>query len=220
MKYFHWFKGLVFIAFACSFTAQGSTVDVPATSDNTAKGKTATVNNLSISSGQAQNNKVSSNLVVSGESNLIVVAKEGTVTLSAGKSISLLPGTKISAGGFLYASIDQVSKNGKHRKKVVRVVTVEEKQKIEEQASLSVAYTLFSPFLSRNKGSLHAGDAENGSYSSLSTTLSGVSTEQQWKVAVDSRQLPELARKQLPCDIHVAVVTLVTRSQVSRVLRL
>jgi hypothetical protein len=163
---------------------------------------------------------VSSNLVVSGENNLIVVAKEGTVTLSAGKSISLLPGTKISAGGFLYASIDQISKNGKHRKKVVRLVTVEEKQKIEEQASLSVAYTLFSPFLSGNKGSLHAGDTENGSFKSLSGYLTGLSPEQQRKVAVDSRELPETTRKQFPINYNLAPEAIVYRAEVTRVLRL
>lgn len=216
MKYFHWFKGLVFIALACSVTAQGSTIDIPATSENTEKGKIATVNNLSVSNSKSQN----SNLVVSGENNLVVVAKEGTVTLSAGKSISLLPGTKISAGGFLYASIDQVSKNGKHRKKVIRLVTVEEKQKIEEQASLSVAYTLFSPFLSRNKGSLHAGDAENGSFNSFSGDLTGLSPEQQRKVAVDSRELPETTRKQFPINYNLAPEAIVYRAEVTRVLRL
>jgi hypothetical protein len=220
MKYFHWFKGLVFIALACSVTAQGSTVDVPSSDNNPSKDKIATVNNLSISSGQDQNNKVSSNLVVSGETNLVVVAKEGTVKLSAGKSISLLPGTKISAGGFLYASIDQVSKNGKHRKKEIRLVTVEEKQKIEEQASFRIAYTLFSPFPSRNKGYLHAGDAENGSFKSLSGNLAAVSPEQQRKVAVDSRELPETTRRQFPINYNLAPEAIVYRAEVTRVLRL
>jgi hypothetical protein len=142
------------------------------------------------------------------------------VKLVAGESIVLHPGTKISLGSFLYATIQPAVKSGKRQKKEVSLVTIEENQKIEEQASLTFAAALFSPFPSHRKGNLHAGDAENGSFTSSNYELSAVSPEQQRKVAIDSRQLPEVTRKQLLINYLYTPVAFVCRPETMRVLRL
>jgi hypothetical protein len=143
------------------------------------------------------------------------------VKLVASESIVLRPGTRVTAGGFLYASIEPVTKGGKHHdKKVVVVVTVEEKMKMEAQASLAMAYTIFSPFPSPVKRHLQNGDAENGCFTSSSNELSAVSPEQQRKVAIDSRILTGVSREQISTDFNPAPVAYSYRPEVMRVLRL
>ena len=220
MKYFHWYKGLIFIALACSFTAQGSTVDSPSSKNDPQKKETSTVYSVSVSAGQSQNNQATANLTISGENSKVSVDKPGTVTLVASKSILLLPGTKVSAGGFLYASIETGAKNGKQPKKEIRLVTVEEKMKIETQASLSEAFALFSPFPSPNRRHLRSGDAEQGSFTSSSSELSAVSPEQQRKVAIDSHLLTGVTRNQFSTSYNPVPVEYTFRAENSRVLRL
>ena len=134
MKYFHWFKGLTFVALACAFTANGSTVESSSPKSDPQKTKVPGGYSVSVSAGQVQNSQATANVTMKGESSKVSVDKEGTVTVTSSKSIVFRPGTKITAGGFLYASIDQpATKTGKHPKKVLRLVTVEEKIKIDEQ---------------------------------------------------------------------------------------
>ena len=220
MKYFHWYKGLALIALACSFMAHGSTVDTISARKTLSNSPNTKVGNVTVSAGQTQNYQAPANLTLSGESTQITVENDGRVILTAGKSIRILAGTTVSHGGFLYASIEPNVKSGKHHKKEIRLVTVEEKLKIEEQASLAVACVLFSPFPARNKGTLHAGDAENGSFSSSTNELSAVSPEQQRKVAVDSRTLPEVTRKQILINCHPIPVAYTYRTESLMVLRL
>lgn len=220
MKYFHWFKGVFFIALACSFTAQGSTDDVVAAKKNPTNHKSGAIGSSTVIAGQSQDYRATADLIISGESNPLTVEKEGRVTLTAGKSILLLPGTRISAGGFLYASIESTGKSGKHQKKGMRLVTVEENKKIEEQASLCMAFNLFKPIHSRNRGNLHAGDAEQGSFRSSNNELSAVSPEQQRKVALHSRTLSAVARKQISTNYHPVPVASTFRTETMMVLRL
>lgn len=219
MKYFHWFKGLFFIALACSFTAQGSTVVTVVPGGDT-QGDTPSSYKVAVSTGQTQHGQTSANLSISGENSKVTVSKEGTVSIVAGKSITLGPGTRVTSGGFLYASIEPVAKDGKHCKKQVVLVTVEENQVIEEQKSLAVACTLFSPFPVRSKGLLHAGDAEQGSFNASNNELSAISPEQQRKVAVESRFLPEVSRKQVLFSQTPIPAAHISRPETLRVLRL
>ena len=220
MKYFNWFKGLAFIALACSVTAQGSTSVVSGSEKNTQKSETSAGYTVKVSAGQTQNTQASANLTISGENSKVNVEKAGTVTLVAGESIVLHPGTKISEGSFLYASIEPAVKSGKHPKKGVRLVTVEENQKLEEQASLHYAVALFNPFPTHRKGSLHAGDADNGSFTSSIYEIAGVSPEQQRKVAIDSRMLTQSAPRQILTSVHLLPVAYAFRPEVAKVLRL
>jgi hypothetical protein len=214
MKYTPWFKGLVLITLAC-FTAQGSVFAFTSTQD-----ETSTNYKVAVSTGQDQSAQASANLSISGENSKVSVTKEGTVSIVAGKSIILRPGTKVTYGGFLYASIEPVIKEGKHIKKQVKLVTVEENKQIESQKSLSFAYTLFSPFPNPRKGHLHAGDAEQGSFTSSVNDLSAVSPEQQRKVAIESRLLSGVARTQLLFSNTPAPVAIGYRPEAMRVLRL
>jgi hypothetical protein len=220
MKYFYWFKGLILITLACSVTTQGSTVISFGPENNTQKNQTLTGYTVTVSAGQVQNSVASANLTISGENSKVSVEKKGTVTLVAGKSIVFHPGTIISNGGFLYASIEPVSKNGKLQKKQVKLVTVEEKKKIEEQTCLSAAAAMFSPFPTCTRGTLHAGDADNGSFTSSNNVLTAVSPEQQRKVAVDSRLLPDITRKQMPVNFTNTPVIYAFRVETMKVLRL
>ncbi len=220
MKYFHWFKGLALIALTCSFAAQGSTVDTISARKTLRNSPNTHVGNLTVSAGETQNYQAPANLTLSGESAPMTVENEGKVILTAGKSIRILAGTRVSHGGFLYASIEPAAKSGKHQKKEIRLVTVEEKIKIEEQAILADACVLFSPFPASKKGFLHAGDAEQGSFNSSNNELSAVSPDQQRKVAVDSRMLRELVRNQPPLNFHIAQVVGNYRAERMMVLRL
>jgi hypothetical protein len=220
MTYFHSFKVFAFIALACSITAQGSAVESASSKSDPQSKEASTAYSISVSAGQVQNNQSTANLTISGENSKVSVEKEGTVTLSASKSIHLLPGTKVSAGGFLYASIETIAKNGKNPKKEMRLVTVEEKMKIEAQASLSKAYALFSPFPSPARRHLHSGESENGSYTSENNELSAVTPEQQKKVAVNSRLLPEVTRTQISTSYNPAAEAFACRPETMRVLRL
>ncbi len=193
MKYLHWFKGFIFIALTCTLSAEGSTVE-----------------QSSISGGQSVQLLPGTRISANGF----------TYSSSDGKSIQLLPGTRISAGGFIYAPAESNIKEGKQHKKEIRLVTVEELKTIEEQASLSVAYTLFSPFPARTKGHLHAGDAEQGSFTTSANVLSGVAPEQQRKAAVESRLLPQVTRNPILTGYIFSAVAYATRSEIMMVLRL
>ena len=170
--------------------------------------------------GEVQNYQSTANLTISGENRPLIVEKDGEVNLTAGKSIILLPGTKISAGGFLYASIEPSVKSGKHQKKEIRLVTIEENEKIQEQASLSQAGILFSPFPKSVKGSLHAGDAEQGYFNISANILSAVAPEQHRKVALISLPLHEITRQQVFSNLTILPVTSTFRAETMRVLRL
>lgn len=220
MKYFYRFKGLFFIALAISVAAQGSTVISSGPAYNLQNDEVSAVYNLSVSAEQPQNTPSSANLTMSGDNSKVSVEKGGTVTLVAGKSIILRPGTKISKGGFLYASIESKAKNGMHHKKVVKLVTVEEKRKIEEQACFATACEIFKPFPTPGRRYLHAGDADNGSFTLSNNDLMGVSPEQQRKGAVDSRQVALTAPKQLLSTINRMPETSGYRPETTRVLRL
>ena len=220
MKYFQRFKGLIFIALTCFITAKGSTVVSLTTKIDAQKDENSTGYNLAVSAGQTDDKQASANLTICGENSKVSIEKKGIVTLVAGRSIILHPGTKISSGSFLYASIESVTKIGKHSKSEVTLVTLEELEKIEEQASLSTAYFLFSPFPTRTKGHFHAGDDEQGSYTLSNNQLSAVYPEQHRKVAVDSRQLSEISRKQIPLNNTRTLMACCCRTENMRVLRL
>jgi archaellum component FlaF (FlaF/FlaG flagellin family) len=112
-----------------------------------------TVNDLSLKSDESVTIQTASTLVVSDEKP-VNVNQNGSITLVSGKAIVLLPGTKISSGGFMYASINPDGKKGKQVKKITKLVTVEEHAKLEEQATLAEAVSLFSPFPSSSKRQL------------------------------------------------------------------
>jgi len=221
MKCFHWFKGLVFIALACSVAAQGSTVYSSTSKSDPQTTEVSSAYSVSVTAGKVQNDQATANLTISGENSKVSADQAGTVKLVASESIVLRPGTRVTAGGFLYASIEPVTKNGKqHDKKMVVVVTVEEKMKIEAQASLAVAYAIFSPFPAPAKRHLHSGKAENGCFNSSSNELSAVSPEQPRKVAVDCHNLAGVSRKQISTEFNPAPVAYSYRPEAMRVLRL
>lgn len=220
MKYFHWFKGFVFIALACSVSAQGSTFFYLGSENYHQKDEPVAGYTISVSAGQVQNSQAAANLTMSGENSKVSVEKKGTVTLVAGKSIVLHPGTKISNGGFLYASIEPRAKLGKHQKKEVTLVTIEEKMKIEEQVCLGIAFNFFKPFPTSRCGHLHAGDAENGSFRTYNNELNAVAPEQQKKVAIESHVLPELSRQQMNVNFNLLSYAYVYRPETVKVLRL
>ncbi len=184
MKHVKQVNPLLLIALACTVLAQGrvSYGAVPTPQDN---GQPSAYS-VSVSAGQEQSG-ASANLTLSGSNSRVSVDKPGTVTLVAGKSIILRPGTHISEGGFLYASIEPATKPGKMHKKLVKVVTIEEKKRIDEQVTLSVAYTLFSPFHTRTRGWLHAGSQEQGDFTASSFSSYAVPPDQQRKSGIDTR---------------------------------
>ncbi len=184
MKHLHRVKGFIFIALACTVSAQGSAVMTTGTDPQDSG--TSPAYSLSVSTGQ-ESAPASARLTLAGENSKVSVEKPGTVTLVAGKSIILKPGTRITGGGFLYASIEPAAKPGKHHKRTVKVVTIEEKKRIDEQLSLAVAYTLFKPFPSRTRGWLHAGREEQGSYSASPLTVSAITPDHTRKISADAR---------------------------------
>jgi hypothetical protein len=119
-------------------------------------------------------------LVVSSEEP-VSVGHNGAIKLVAGQSIILLPGTRISCGGFLYATIQ--SKKSKSSGKLTKLVTIEEKERIEEQKALEHAATLLSPFPSESvKGVSPCGD-ESNSISAASVHQSGITTGNNNKIS-------------------------------------
>jgi hypothetical protein len=119
------------------------------------------LNNILVSSGQIQEYTSSSHLTLSG-SDPVKVDANGSITLIAGKSIQLLPGTKVTVGGFMYASVLPHGKEAQRAKQKTRLVTIEENEKIEEEISLAGAAALISPFTTANKGELYSGSSSNG----------------------------------------------------------
>ena len=220
MRYIPWFKGAVFIVFACSFAAFGSTADTSSTGKSLSDIRNAAIGNITVAAGQTHNYQSSANLTISGTNSPVTVEKKGVITLSAGKSIVFLPGTKISAGSFLYASIKPVAKNRKHQKKESRLVTIEENEKIEEQASLSIAATLLSPFPTRSRGHLHAGNAYQSRFTASGNELSGVSPEQQRKMDFERYLLPRVHFQQILTSLLPVPATLACRAETTMVLRL
>lgn len=183
--------------------------------------KDAIKGTITVTAGQTSDNQASANVTISGDNSRISVEKSGVVSLSAGKSIILHPGTRVTQGCFLYASIEEpVVKTGKHGKKAVKLVTIEEQKKIDEQINLAVAVALFSPFPVCGKGSLHAGDAENGSYYAGSNEFSGMISGEQRAPVINSQASPPVTPSQLLWNCPPAPVPLVFRPETTRVLRL
>lgn len=110
-------------------------------------------------------------LVLSGEEP-VSVGQNGAIKLVAGESIILLPGTKISSGGFLYATIH--TSKGKQSGKVTTLVTVEEKAKIDEQKALEHAATLLSPFPTETAKGVSPCSDERNSISATSVNQSAI----------------------------------------------
>lgn len=220
MKYSNWFKGFLFLAFACSVTVQGSNSYAYGMYDFMQSGDPSMGYQIAVSAGKAQDTPADANLTISGENSKVSIEEKGTVTLVAGKSIVLHPGTKISKGSFLYASIGSKSKTGKLHKKEVKLVTVEENQKLLEQASLATAFELFCAVPVRKAARLHAGAAEQGSYQSSNYKLSGVCPEQQRKVAVESQIVAATGRLQTALMFNTVAVSSGHRPEATRVLRL
>jgi hypothetical protein len=214
MKGFYQPKWLIPILLACALSVQAATDYTISCKQDAVKGS------ITVNAGQSKSNQASANISISGENSKITVEKEGVVSLSAGKSIVLHPGTRITAGCFLYATIEPLAKANKHKKKEVRLVTVEEKKKMDEQATLAVAATLFSPFPVCERGSLHSGDTENGSFYAGSNELSGVTSGEQRIVAING--LPSLVTAPLKLILNFAPapVPVVFRPETTRVLRL
>jgi hypothetical protein len=220
MNCFKRFKGLVVVALAFCVTAQGSSfINGDDVAKDRADGQSKEYN-ISVSSGQAQQSQSAATLSISGDNSKVSVGKEGTMKLVAGKSIKLLPGTKVTNGGFLYASIESKVKAGKHTKKEVSIVTIEENKRIEEQASLATACSLFSPFPSGKQGRLNAGDEKNGSFISSNSVIYGVTPEQQRKVAVEGFSLLQVKRNSVLLNSTRAEVSVSYRPEAHTVLRL
>lgn len=185
MKHMRHFFSLFFLSLLISVASQAAVCDgIKGVSKNVGN-KDANVSDVIISAGQTKEYVTSSNITLS-QAEPVTVDQNGSITLVAGKSIQLLPGTKISAGGFMYASIVTKGKSGKHVKKEIRLVTLEENEKIEEQTSLSQAAALFSPFPSNRKGQLHAAAKENGSFGIYINKDLGIAQEQTHKLAAIS----------------------------------
>jgi hypothetical protein len=112
-------------------------------------------------------------LVLSGEQP-VSVGTNGAIKLVAGQSIILLPGTKISSGGFLYATIQ--NPKGKHSGKVTKLVTIEEKEKIDEQKALEHATTLLSPFPTKSLTGVSPDSNDSKSIAASSIHQSGITS--------------------------------------------
>ena len=71
-----------------------------------------TINGVTLSESDTRTITSTASIILS-EQVPVNVEQNGSITLVAGKNIVLLPGTKISAGGFLYASIQKQDKIGR-----------------------------------------------------------------------------------------------------------
>ena len=124
----------------------------------------------------------SSMLSLSG-ANPVTLSPNGSVTRVSGNNVRLLPGTKISSGGFVYAPAGHVEKTGKPNRREKRLVTVEEKEKIEARQAMEKAATLISPFLVNRKGQIKSGEPADGHFMSLTYNDMAVVQENQSKTA-------------------------------------
>jgi hypothetical protein len=147
------------------------------------------INNLTLSNKGSLVVQSTDNVVISGK-NPVSVDQQASMTLVSGKSIRLLPGTRISSGGFMYASISNPAKKGKHSKKVARLVTVEENEKMLEQAALAQAATYLTPFTYRNQRQISSFCKEPGLKTDSGNHISAVISESSSKqFAVESNRL-------------------------------
>lgn len=158
-------------------TSHGVDFDSTVGSSKDALQQDANKSNIVINSGQSKVYCTSSNMTISGVKP-VTTSQSGSITLVAGQSIQLLPGTKILAGGFMYASILSVEKHGKHSAKVTRLVTIEENEKIEEQLCYATSVSLINPFPVNRKGQLHAGEPADGSIVASNKSNVGLAQEQ------------------------------------------
>lgn len=207
-------KGIAVVAASLAFSAQGSVAAVSAQATPQDEGSKA----YSISVSSTESQQASANLTLSGENSKVSVEKKGSVTLVAGKSIVFHPGTRIAPGSFLNASINR--KPGSHGKREARLVTVEENRKILEQQSLAIACSLFSPFPSPARRTLHSSHNGDGNFVSTVNDICGISSEQHRMAAVDSRLLVQRTNQQISSNVLTTPGTPVHRPETTRVLRL
>lgn len=219
MKYIKRLHILFLFFLSLAFNAQSNNGDDTVYLSKNLSNRGATLNGVIIASGQSQVYRAHDNISISG-SNPVTVNQKGSITLIAGRSILLLPGTRISYGGFMYASIGPNGKSSKQAGKEASLVTIEENEKIEEQVNLSMSVALFSPFSTCKNDHLHAGDAEEGSYNLSNNVLSAISPEHQRKVAVDSYFRTEVSHKQMLINYSSVLISHENRAETMRVLRL
>ena len=161
MKFLELKSGLLSMMLLIAFGTEVSGFDSVSGIKKTILSNNVSLNNILVSSGQVQEYASSSHLTLSG-SDPVKVDANGSMTLIAGKSIQLLPGTKVTVGGFMYASVLPHGKEAQKIKQRARLVTIEENEKIEEEISLAGAAALISPFTTSNKGELYSGSSSDG----------------------------------------------------------
>lgn len=191
MKQFIRVNGLIMIALACSLLVKGGTSGISSVQTEPKEGQPSPEYSISVSAQETGEAKADANLTISGGNSSVKVEKEGGVTLVAGKSILLRPGTRITHGGFLYASINQGSKTT-GKKSAHKLVTIEEKRKLDEQACLATAYDLFRPFPFSVCGILMNDKEDTGQLIVTMNAASGVTPEQQRKIAA-GQETPAMA---------------------------
>ncbi|NQV01573.1 MAG: hypothetical protein HQ542_02930 [Bacteroidia bacterium] len=148
------------------------------------------ISNMTILSGEKKTVDARNNLIISGEDQPVTIKEGGSITITAGEKIILLPGTKVSAGGTLHASISaaEVAELQKKEKERPLEVTREEQAKVEEHNRLEEAYNLFRPFATPVFASYHNEKKERESITLASTYLTGITCESQQRVVVPLKE--------------------------------
>lgn len=152
----------------------------------------------------------SSSAIILSEQEPVRVGGNASLTLVAGRNIFLLPGTKITAGGFLYASIQRPGKKGKAITEECRLVTIEENEQIAEQEALAISTTL-SPFVKPEKDHLRNAVPGESTLSISSPSDKGVIQDHHRKFSTRQYQsiLPGLPHSEMiarfqVCKGHIA----------------
>ncbi len=129
----------------------------------------------------------SASAIILSEQMPVRVGSNASLTLVAGKNIFLLPGTKITAGGFLYATIQKPGKKGKTAAQECRLVTIEENEQIAEQEALAVSTTL-SPFVRPEKDHLRNAAPGESTLNVTSPSDKGIIQDHQRKFSAHQHQ--------------------------------
>jgi hypothetical protein len=160
-------------------------------------------------------------LTVSGPDKPVIVRKGATLNLVSGQTIVFLPGTKVSSGGYLHATIitDAGERNMASRK-MTRPSDLAKMANPDETISISEAQASCSPFARSSKGDFREKGNNDQSINALIPDVSGVVTEHNRKVALAGQSRNQFAPQHLFNFSNKFFLTFSGKPEATRVLRL
>jgi len=176
---------------------------------------------LNLMAGQDQFYLANKNLTISGHEKPVIVRNGASLNLASGRSIVLLPGTKVISGGYLHATIiSDVGERSVAARKMTRPSDLAKMENSNKTTIISETAVPCSPFAKSSKGDFREQGNDDQNFNALAADYSGVITEHNRKNAVVKQTRTQFAPQHLIVFVNTSFLTFAGKPEATRVLRL